>query len=57
MIIWLSLSGLIVFITYLVGSIPTGYIAVKAIKGIDIREVGSGSTGSTNVLRNLGKGP
>lgn len=57
MIIWLSLSGLIVFITYLVGSIPTGYIAVKAIKGIDIREVGSGSTGATNVLRTLGKGP
>ncbi|MDF5727354.1 MAG: glycerol-3-phosphate 1-O-acyltransferase PlsY, partial [Rhizonema sp. PD38] len=33
------------------------YIAVKLLKGIDIREVGSGSTGATNVLRTLGKGP
>ncbi|CCH65354.1 Acyl-phosphate:glycerol-3-phosphate O-acyltransferase PlsY [Richelia intracellularis HM01] len=56
MIIWLSLSGLIIFIAYLLGSIPTGYIAVKAIKGIDIRDIGSGSTGATNVLRTLGKG-
>jgi glycerol-3-phosphate acyltransferase PlsY len=43
-------------IAYLLGSIPTGYIAVKLLKGIDIREVGSGSTGATNVLRTLGKG-
>ncbi len=57
MAIWLSLCGLIVLIAYLLGSIPTGYIAVKAIKGIDIREIGSGSTGATNVLRTLGKAP
>jgi glycerol-3-phosphate acyltransferase PlsY len=57
MAIWLSLCGLIVLIAYLLGSIPTGYIAGKTIKGIDIREVGSGSTGATNVLRTLGKGP
>lgn len=39
---------------YLIGSIPTGYIVVKLLKGIDIREIGSGSTGATNVKRVLG---
>ncbi|MEH2286467.1 glycerol-3-phosphate 1-O-acyltransferase PlsY [Nostoc sp.] len=57
MAIWLTLCGTIVVIAYLLGSFPTGYIAVKQLKGIDIREVGSGSTGATNVLRTLGKGP
>ncbi|NRB08701.1 MAG: glycerol-3-phosphate 1-O-acyltransferase PlsY [Richelia sp.] len=57
MAISLSLCVLVILIAYLLGSIPTGYIAVKAIKGIDIREVGSGSTGATNVLRTLGKAP
>ncbi|MBJ7295983.1 MAG: glycerol-3-phosphate 1-O-acyltransferase PlsY, partial [Dolichospermum sp.] len=42
---------------YLFGSFPTGYLAGKLLKGIDIREVGSGSTGATNVLRTLGKIP
>jgi acyl phosphate:glycerol-3-phosphate acyltransferase len=55
--IWLSFCGAIVLLAYLLGSIPTGYMAVKLLKGIDIREVGSGSTGATNVLRTLGKGP
>ncbi|MBU7584017.1 MAG: glycerol-3-phosphate 1-O-acyltransferase PlsY [Nostoc sp. TH1S01] len=57
MTIWLSLCGAILVVAYLLGSFPTGYIAVKQLKGIDIREVGSGSTGATNVLRTLGKGP
>ncbi|MBR8837351.1 MAG: glycerol-3-phosphate 1-O-acyltransferase PlsY [Stigonema ocellatum SAG 48.90 = DSM 106950] len=57
MSLWLSLSSAILVVAYLLGSIPTGYIAVKLLKGIDIREVGSGSTGATNVLRTLGKGP
>ncbi|MBG1244143.1 glycerol-3-phosphate 1-O-acyltransferase PlsY [Nostoc sp. NZL] len=57
MAIWLTLCGAIAVIAYLLGSFPTGYIAVKQLKGIDIREVGSGSTGATNVLRTLGKGP
>lgn len=39
---------------YLVGSIPTGYLVVKAIKRIDIRTVGSGNLGATNVLRTAG---
>ena len=44
-------------IAYLFGSIPTGYLAGKLLKGIDIREHGSKSTGATNVLRTLGKWP
>jgi acyl phosphate:glycerol-3-phosphate acyltransferase len=44
-------------IAYLLGSLPTGYLAGKLLQGIDIREHGSGSTGATNVLRTLGKVP
>ena len=44
------------FAAYLIGSIPTGYIVVKLLKGEDIRQIGSGSTGATNVKRVLGKG-
>ena len=39
---------------YIIGSIPTGYIAVKLLKKEDVREIGSGSTGATNVKRVLG---
>lgn len=47
---------IIIFITsYLIGSIPTGYIIVKMFTGRDIRKVGSGSTGATNVKRVMGK--
>lgn len=41
----------------LLGSTPTGYLAGKLLKRVDIRERGSGSTGATNVLRTLGVGP
>ena len=44
-------------IAYLLGSLPTGYLAGRLLQGIDIREHGSGSTGATNVLRTLGKVP
>lgn len=44
-------------IAYLVGSTPTGYLAGKLLRGIDIREHGSRSTGATNVLRTVGKWP
>lgn len=47
--------GLTAVIAYLIGSIPTGYLIVKAKTGKDIRTVGSGSTGATNVKRVLGK--
>jgi glycerol-3-phosphate acyltransferase PlsY len=36
---------------------PNGYLAGRWLKGIDLRQCGSGSTGATNVLRNVGKGP
>lgn len=42
---------------YLLGSIPSGYLAGRWLMGIDIRREGSGSTGATNVLRVVGKGP
>ncbi len=42
---------------YLLGSLPTGWLAGRWLAGIDLRQLGSGSTGATNVLRQLGKGP
>ena len=48
---------LILAIGYLLGAIPNGYLAGRWLKGIDLRQCGSGSTGATNVLRNVGKGP
>ena len=47
--------AIFVLMAYIIGSIPTGYIIVKALKGEDIRNIGSGSTGATNVKRVLGK--
>lgn len=44
----------IVIGAYIIGSIPTGYIFVKVLKGEDVRTYGSGSTGATNVKRVLG---
>lgn len=41
-------------VAYLLGSIPTGYLAGR-MRGIDIRTVGSGNIGATNVFRVLGK--
>lgn len=51
----IALSFVLVSIAYLLGSFPTGYLAGRYLKGIDIREYGSGSTGATNILRTLGK--
>ncbi len=49
---YLATAGL----AYLCGSIPTGFLVARA-KGVDIRKVGSGNMGATNVFRTLGKGP
>ncbi|MCX8029977.1 MAG: glycerol-3-phosphate 1-O-acyltransferase PlsY [Thermodesulfovibrionales bacterium] len=45
---------IIFVLSFLIGSIPTGVIIAK-IKGVDLRKVGSGNIGATNVLRAMGK--
>jgi len=47
-----TLWGLI--LAYLMGSIPTGFVVAKVVKGIDIREQGSGNVGASNVYRVVG---
>ncbi len=46
---------IVIILAYIIGSIPTGYIIVKLFTGQDIRTIGSGSTGATNVKRVMGK--
>ena len=46
---------LALILAYLLGSIPFGYLLVKLKSGDDIRAVGSGGTGATNVSRKAGK--
>jgi len=41
---------------YVSGSIPFGLLIAKASKGVDVRGIGSGNIGATNVLRAAGKG-
>jgi glycerol-3-phosphate acyltransferase PlsY len=52
----LPASLLIAAAAYLLGSIPTGYLLVRLVRHQDIRSVGSGNIGATNVLRTVGKG-
>lgn len=54
---WVAYVAFVLGVAYLLGAIPTGYWLGRALKGIDIRQHGSKSTGATNVLRTLGKGP
>lgn len=49
------IEAFIVVCAYLVGSIPTGYLIGKYFFNVDIKQLGSGNIGATNVLRNLGK--
>ncbi len=44
-----------ILLAYILGSMPFGYWTAKVLKGIDIRQYGSGSTGATNVWRIVGK--
>ncbi|MEK4029934.1 glycerol-3-phosphate 1-O-acyltransferase PlsY [Pseudobacillus sp. FSL P4-0506] len=48
------ITGLIILLAYLLGSIPSGLIIGKCFFGIDIREHGSGNLGATNSFRTLG---
>jgi len=54
---WFGYNVLIAAVAYLCGSVPTGYWLGRLLRGIDIREHGSRSTGATNVLRTLGPAP
>jgi glycerol-3-phosphate acyltransferase PlsY len=47
--------ALVILVAYLLGSIPFGYLIVRAKEGSDIRQTGSGGTGATNVSRRAGK--
>jgi len=46
--------AVVLLLSYLVGSIPWGYIMLYWQRGVDIREYGSGRTGTSNVLRTAG---
>jgi len=46
---------ILIIIAYIIGSIPTGIIAGKLLRGIDIRDCGSHNPGATNTFRVLGK--
>lgn len=50
------LSMLLVAAGYLIGSIPFGYLVGRYVRGIDIRDHGSGNIGTTNAFRVLGRG-
>ena len=52
----LPASLVIVVLAYLLGSVPTGYLLVRLFRHEDIRAIGSGNIGATNVLRSGGKG-
>jgi len=41
---------------YAIGSLSAGYVVGRAYRGVDLRAIGSGSTGATNALRALGPG-
>lgn len=45
---------IVIIASYLLGSFPTGIIAGRLLRGVDIRAYGSGNTGATNSLRVLG---
>lgn len=53
----MALNVIAIVVSYLLGSVSFSIVIAKWIKGIDIRQHGSGNAGATNTLRVLGKGP
>jgi glycerol-3-phosphate acyltransferase PlsY len=51
----MEIAGLYI-LSYLVGAVPTAFVMGKLVKGVDIREYGSGNVGATNVFHHVGKG-
>lgn len=49
------MSALMILAGYLLGSIPSAYLAGRLLKGIDIRQYGSGNVGGSNVFEHVGK--
>jgi glycerol-3-phosphate acyltransferase PlsY len=49
-------DAVLVVVAYLLGSIPFGVLVARARGGVDLRRVGSGNIGATNVLRAVGRG-
>jgi glycerol-3-phosphate acyltransferase PlsY len=47
-------AGLLLLAAYLIGAVPTSYIVARLVRGIDLREHGSGNLGATNAFRVLG---
>jgi len=52
----IKLVLIIVAVSYLLGSIPFGYVLVRVFRGQDVRRTGSGNIGATNVARTGSKG-
>lgn len=50
------IAGAWILLGYALGSLPTAYWMGRALRGIDIRTVGSGNVGATNVFRSVGRG-
>jgi glycerol-3-phosphate acyltransferase PlsY len=48
--------AIVALVGYGIGSISSGYLVGKIYRNVDLRKVGSGSTGATNTFRNLGRG-
>jgi glycerol-3-phosphate acyltransferase PlsY len=51
-----TMFWLIVALGYLLGSVPTAYLAGRALRGVDIRQIGDGNMGAANAYRQLGTG-
>ena len=50
----IEIAGLYTF-AYLVGAVPTAYLIARLVRGVDIRQYGSGNVGGTNIAQHVGK--